>query len=111
VGEGPAITYLAVKDLRKHLPSVDAIVKAPEKADVPADPSHQIAAIGLLTRVAAQDSFAAWLYCSRLRPEIGLAATRGLMTIPDSKGIKPKHLTKGKQAKIKQLAKAKRAIS
>jgi hypothetical protein len=111
VGDAPATTYIAVKELRKHLPAVDAIVKAPEKAPVPDNPAHQIAAIGLLTRVAGKDSHAAWLYCSRLRPEIGLAATRGLMTLPDSKGIKAKHVAKGRQAKIKQLAKAKRAIS
>ncbi len=110
VGSGPATVYRAVKDMRKHLPDIAAIVKDPVKAKLPDNPSHQIAAIGLLVRVASKDSFAAWAYCDRLRPEIGAAATRGLMECPDTPPKKTKHYKTGKKAKVKQLSKANRAL-
>jgi len=111
VGAGPATTYRAVKDLRVHLPSVDQIEADPLKAKLPDNPAHQIAAIGLLTRVAARDSYAAWAYCDRLRDEIAVAATRGLFTIPNTDAKKSKHASVGNKAKIKMLSKAKRALN
>jgi hypothetical protein len=100
VGATAAATYLGIKKLRKHLPTLDQIQKAPDKAKVPEAREHQIAALGLMTRLAKKDSFAAWIYTNRLSPEIRFAATRALMESPDTPAKESNWVKLGKQAKL-----------
>lgn len=84
VGEEVATSYSAILKLRNKLPSVEEILKAPDKAKVPDAKKEQIAAIGLMPRIAKQNSWAAWVYAERLAPEIGVACVRLLMGSQDS---------------------------
>lgn len=83
VGREQATAYLVIKDMRQHLPSLDEIVRDPDAARLSADPQHQIAAVGLLSRVAEKDAAAAWLYTARLRPELQLAVAAALVDRPE----------------------------
>lgn len=108
VGEEKAAGFLGIRKLRKHLPSVDQIKTTPDKAKVPEDRAKQIAALGLLSRVADDDTWAAWVYADRLQPEIAAACGRVLMTrTPQGKS---KWAQLGKQAQVKLLAKVRRAM-
>lgn len=82
VGQHAAATFTGIRKMRKHLPSVDQVCEDPTKAPVPEKKDHQIAAIGLLARVADKDGWAAWVYAHRITSEIGIAAGRILMTRP-----------------------------
>ena len=84
VGPHLAAAYLGVLKMRSELPSVSAILAEPVKADVPSDKRRQIGAIGLVPRVAAGDSWAAWIYASRLAPELGLACAARLLKTRDT---------------------------
>jgi hypothetical protein len=108
VGEEKAAGFLGIRKLRKHLPSVDEIHAKPDKAKVPEQRDRQIAALGLLSRVADKDTWAAWVYADRLLPEIAAASGRVLMTrTPRGKS---KWAQPGKQAQVKLLAKVRRAM-
>ena len=83
VGQASAITYLGYRDLRKELPTPAEVAKDPGTAKLPDDRSIQIAAIGLIGRVAREhDGWAAWTYADRLRPEIQMAVCNSLMQHP-----------------------------
>lgn len=74
VGPLSADAYLAIRKLRAKLPSIEQIRGNPVKATVPAEMDYQIAALGVLARVAQTDVWAAWIYAERLLPDIGAAA-------------------------------------
>lgn len=105
VGAQAAAQYLAIRDLRKYLPSIDQIVSRPTDAPVPSQTDRQIASLGVLARVADQDVWAAWAYADRLQPEIGAACARVLMNKPIQN---TQHAQIGKTAQVKLLAKIKR---
>jgi len=103
VGEDSALAYLAIKRLRARLPSVDAIIADPIGAVVPAERTHQIAALGLLSRERDQDVWAAWIYADRLTLEIGAAVARILMSrAPNNRA---RHVAPGTAAQLRLLAK------
>jgi hypothetical protein len=104
VGQDMAATYFGIKKYRKMLPTVDAIKRDPVKAKLPDTRECQIAALGLLTRVARQDSYCAWIYTNRLAPEIRFAATRALMETADTLAKDSKWVKQGKQAKLAAMA-------
>jgi hypothetical protein len=79
VGREAALAYLAIKDLRKELPNMEQICEDPHRAALPKDPTHQVAAVGLLVHVAQKDQAAAWIYTARLRPEFQFAVARSLL--------------------------------
>lgn len=110
VGEAKAIAFLAIRKMRKHLPSLDEIAADPAKARVPEKPDQQLAAIGLLARLASQDIWASWIYAERLLPEIGASIARVLMNRKD-KSPGSKHATAGRTASVKLLAKTRRAMN
>ncbi len=85
VGPHAATALLAIRRLRAHLPTSDKIQADPSGALVPDQVDHQIAALGLLARVARDDSSAAWVYAERLRPEIGAALAQILTALPPTK--------------------------
>jgi hypothetical protein len=100
VGSASAITYLGYRDLRKHLPTPAEVAHDPTGSKLPEDRAIQIAAIGLVGRVARElDGWAAWLYTARLRPEIQMAVSASLIKHPpgqrDGKSL---HKTAGSKA-------------
>lgn len=108
VGEHKAVAFLGIRKMRKHLPSVDEILHDPVKAKVPEQKDRQIAAVGLLARVADKDLWASWIYTERLLPEISAACARVLMT-RQAQGTS-KWFQAGKKAQIDGLAKVRRAM-
>jgi len=83
VGERCATSFLAIREMRKYLPTAEEICQNPESASVPSEPDKQIAALGLLDSVARKESWAAWIYAKRMRREIGIVAARFLIAIPE----------------------------
>jgi hypothetical protein len=108
VGEAKALAFLGIRKMRKHLPSIDEILHDPVKAKVPEQKDRQIAAVGLLARVADKDLWASWIYTERLLPEISAACARVLMT-RNATGTS-KWFQQGKKAQIDGLAKVRRAM-
>ncbi len=103
VGDEAATAYAAVLKLRTKLPSIDAVIEDPAGAKVPEARQHQIAAVGLIPRVAQQNTWAAWVYAQRLIPEIGAACANLLMQTPDSP-VSAKHAKLGVAARVKLSA-------
>lgn len=108
VGEEQATAYAAILKLRKHLPKIADILDDPANAKLPDDVQNQVAAVGLVPRVAAQNTWAAWVYAQRLRPEIAAACANQLLALPDSSVSAP-HAKAGVAARIKLSALAKAA--
>lgn len=102
VGRNKADAYLAIRKLRVYLPTHAEVLATPDKAKVPSDEDHQIAALGLIARVAETDTWAAWIYAQRLAAEFGAASARYLMNRPPKSS---KHAIKGKDAMMELLAK------
>lgn len=99
VGADAATAYRALLDLRKKVPSVEDIANAPEKSAVPDDLQLQLAALGLIPRVANINTWSAWIYASRLRPEYAAACARTLLQKKDSPVTAP-HAKAGMKARI-----------
>ena len=109
MGEESAAAYMGIKKYRQDLPSVDEVRANPDKAKVPAAKEQQIAAVGVVMRAADVNSYAAWIYASRLtNQEVQIAVARQLMTVGD-KGPGAMQLA-GIQAKTKMLAAARQQI-
>ncbi len=108
VGEAKAAAFLGIRKMRKHLPSIEQILADPKKAKVPEQKDQQIAAIGLLARVAETDTWASWIYIERLLPEISAACARVLMNRTVKGGTK--WHKEGSMAQIAGLAKIRRAM-
>lgn len=109
VGEAKAVAFLAIREMRKNLPSVDEILEDPIKARVPVNKEQQLAAIGLIARVADRDVYCAWVYADRLLPEIGISTARVLMTRTATRASK--WLMRGRDAQVRLLAKARRTMA
>lgn len=109
MGEESAAAYMGIKKYRADLPSVDEVRANPDKAKVPSAKEQQIAAVGVVMRAADTNSYAAWIYASRLtNQEVQIAVARQLMTVGD-KGPGAMQLA-GIQAKTKMLAAARQQI-
>jgi hypothetical protein len=108
-GDRVAGLFLGVLKYRKHLPSAKEILADPQGCKLPSEPQYQVAAVGLLARVAEQDSHAAWIYADRLDDEFSMAATRALLGVPPTRGKSP-HAKAGATAKRRCLAGVNRAI-
>lgn len=79
VGQSRAAAYYGVRRLIGQLPSVEEIVKDPEGAKVPERKDLQVAAVGLMPRIAKANLWAAYIYAMRLMKEYALASHRTLM--------------------------------
>jgi len=66
VGTGPALKFLAQRELRKHLPTPDQIANDPEKTPVPSERKYELAAITVARRAAEKDYWAAFVWIDRL---------------------------------------------
>lgn len=103
VGMALSISYAAILDIRAKLPSVQEIANDPDKARIPQDKKQQIGAASLIPRVADVNTHAAWVYTSRLSPEMAAACARILLKRPDSP-TSAKWAREGMQARVKVLA-------
>lgn len=79
IGERAATVYNGVIKMITELPSVDEIIANPETALLPAEKAKQIAALGLMTRIAHKNLWAAYIYAARMTREFGLAAHKALL--------------------------------
>lgn len=115
VGDAKAIAFLAIRKMRKHLPTIEQITAEPKTALIPPDNNkdQQLAAIGLLARVAEKDVWAAWIYTQRLPIEIGMACARILMDRQTRYGAThgdSKWLNEGRRIALAVLANGRRAM-
>lgn len=83
MGERAATVYSGVVRMITELPSVDEIVANPSSCQCPQDKAKQVAALGLMPRIAQKNLWAAYIYALRLQREFSLAAHKAL--IPMSK--------------------------
>lgn len=95
VGPEAAATFLGVRKLRQYLPTISDVIARPDTAIVPSEIDQQIAALGVIARVAETDTEAGWIYAERLGPEPSIAACRHLMN---------KYKVPAKQSKRNQAA-------
>ncbi len=79
MGERAAITYSGVVRMITELPSVDEIIANPAECMCPTDKTKQVAALGLMPRLAQRNLWAAYIYATRLKPEFALAAHKALV--------------------------------
>lgn len=109
VGSACATSYRAICDLIGELPSVEEIVESPTDAKIPTDRHKQVAAVGLIGRVADKNLWAAYIYCARLFPEYGMAAHKILMTMSHKQpSLQDKHAQAGVKARVQLTAGVKR---
>lgn len=66
VGTGPALKFLAQRELRKNLPTPDQIANEPEKTPVPSERKFELAAITVARRAAEKDYWATFVWLDRL---------------------------------------------
>lgn len=83
MGERAATVYSGVVRMITELPSVDEIIADPAKCLCPTDKAKQVAALGLMPRIAQRNIWAAYIYALRLQREFSLAAHKSL--VPMSK--------------------------
>lgn len=79
VGQKCATVYLGVMKMIKELPTVEEITADPKGCVCPSARDKQVAALGLMPRIAKKNLWAAYLYAKRLSPEFALAAHKTLM--------------------------------
>lgn len=79
MGQRAATVYSGVVRMITELPSVDEIVANPSTCACPSDKSKQVAALGLMPRIAQKNLWAAYIYALRLQREFSLAAHKALM--------------------------------
>lgn len=102
MGERAATVYSGVVRMITELPSVDEIIANPDKCLCPEDKAKQVAALGLMPRIAQRNLWAAYIYALRLKREFALAAHKSL--VPMSK-YQPAITDKLTQEGIKARAK------
>lgn len=79
MGERAATVYSGVVRMITELPSVDEIVANPANCACPTDKAKQVAALGLMPRIAQKNLWAAYIYALRLQKEFSLAAHKALV--------------------------------
>lgn len=89
VGQDSATAFMMIRKVRDNLPGVEEILRAPDKARLPANVETAIAAIGVLMQVAIKDPCAAHVYADRLTADVKAAAGQALL-----KGFKFKEYEK-----------------
>jgi hypothetical protein len=83
VGNHAAGLFKGTRKVKDELPSVEEVVADPRAAKLPANKAYQVAVIAILARVGTVDSFAAWIYASRLAGEFRLVAIRTIFGVAD----------------------------
>lgn len=107
MGERAAITYSGVVRMITELPSVEEICADPAKSLCPTDKTKQVAALGLMPRIAQKNLWAAYIYALRLKAEFALAAHKALVPMAKYQPSLTDPLTKqGVEARAKLTAMA-----
>lgn len=86
VSEETGGALLAIRKVRKELPSLSEIEADPINARLPSNHEQEVASVGLLQHVGIKSPEAAWIYAERLSEEIQIVAYRGLMRFVLNKG-------------------------
>lgn len=107
VGTDVAAAYEGVLKLRADLPTIEQIVADPAAAKLPDDKRYQIAALGMIPRVAEENTWAAWVYAGRLGEELAVASAHLLLRKKDSP-LSAKHAREGAKARGSLAAKVAR---
>jgi hypothetical protein len=81
IGWNAAIVYNGVLKMITELPSAQEIADDPENAKLPPEGSKQIAALGLMPRIAKLNYYSAYIYAARMKREYGLAAHKALLPL------------------------------
>jgi hypothetical protein len=108
VGVTCATTYSGVLKMIEDLPTLEEIVADPEKARVPPEKNKQVAALAIMPKLAKANLWAAYIYASRLVPEFGMAAHKGLMAFAHLGNPADKLSAKGVKARVALTANIKR---
>lgn len=103
VGVTTAAAYKAVLDMRDKLPSVDQIERSPATVALPQDKHAQIGAASLVQHVADRNTWASWVYASRLEKELQATCAQILLKRTDSPKNMP-HYEAGSKARREILA-------
>lgn len=104
VSEETGGAFMAIRAVRKMLPSIDEIVADPIGAKLPSDTAQEIACAGLLPHVGTRSREAVWLYASRLSAETQTVVYRGIMRFTPDRASKSSLLGAALQAQAKVLA-------
>lgn len=105
MGERAATVYSGVVRMITELPSVDEIVADPANCACPSDKAKQVAALGLMPRIAQKNLWAAYMYALRLQREFALAAHKALVPMAKFQPAITDKLTKpGIEARAKLSA-------
>lgn len=103
VGKRSSMAYEAILKTRQVLPTVAEIVADPDKAKLPVNGKEQVAVLGVIAHVAAQNSWAAWIYAGRLdKPEYRQACAKVLQRKTPSQMTVP-HAAAGIKARVALL--------
>lgn len=111
VGEECAGAFLAIRKIRTRLPSVDAIVLDPLGSALPSDTSVESAIPGVLAQVALKDPCSAYVYATRLNPEIQMVSARILIGKPIDTHKRSPHFANAQKSRIKLLGLAGKATA
>ncbi|MBS0454000.1 MAG: AAA family ATPase [Proteobacteria bacterium] len=80
VGEGPMTEYIAFANIAKDLPTVDQILMAPEKTEVPSSPAAKYALCTALDKKATKDNLERVLkYVGRMETEYQVLFLRSVL--------------------------------
>lgn len=82
VGEGAAAEYTGFRRIYESLPSIDALLLNPSKADVPKDPAVLYATMGAIAHKATKDNFDRVAeYLDRVPPEFQVMSVSDIMKL------------------------------
>ena len=110
LGENVAIAYQGIRKHRADLPTPEEVLADPKKARMPKDRDKQIAALGIISRVADKDAWPAWIYASRIEGEIAGPAARTLLhRHKDCKQDSP-HRKAGVEAQMALMARVRMSL-
>lgn len=100
LGTGPALKFLAQRELRKNLPTPDQIANEPERTPIPTERKFELAAITVARRAAERDFWATFVWLDRLpSAEIKRAAASMIAkSVPVHKVRNPKWTKAGADA-------------
>lgn len=113
VGSNSAAAYLGLRELRKHLPTVEEITKDPKNAKLPTERSYAVASLGRVYRVADNDPSAAVVYLARFPSDLIEVLAAAVRTVLTKCGNREKLQTgskKGKEA-VEALSKLMHRLS
>ena len=108
LGENVALSYIGIRRHRADLPTPAEVLAAPAQARMPKERDKQIAALGVISRVADKDVWASWIYAERMEGEISGPAARTLLHRKDLPGSS--HRAAGIKAQMALMARVRMSL-